>query len=36
VLTLPVPLESGLTAGLQVIVNNPQSPVISYALERWR
>ena len=36
VLTLPVALESGLTAGLQVIVNHPQSPVISYALERWR
>lgn len=36
VLTLPVPLESGLTTGLQVIINHPQSPVISWALERWR
>jgi amidase/aspartyl-tRNA(Asn)/glutamyl-tRNA(Gln) amidotransferase subunit A len=36
VLTLPVALASGLTAGLQVIVNNPRSPVIPWALERWR
>ena len=36
VLTLPVALPSGLTVGLQVIVNNPQSPVIPWALERWR
>jgi amidase/aspartyl-tRNA(Asn)/glutamyl-tRNA(Gln) amidotransferase subunit A len=35
VLTLPVPLPSGLTAGLQVVVNHPQSPVIPWALRRW-
>jgi aspartyl-tRNA(Asn)/glutamyl-tRNA(Gln) amidotransferase subunit A len=35
VLTLPVPLASGLTAGLQVVVNHPQSPVIPWALHRW-
>jgi aspartyl-tRNA(Asn)/glutamyl-tRNA(Gln) amidotransferase subunit A len=35
VLTLPVPLPSGLTAGLQVVVNHPQSPVIPWALHRW-
>ena len=35
VLTLPVPLPSGLTTGLQVIVNNPQSPALNWALERW-
>jgi aspartyl-tRNA(Asn)/glutamyl-tRNA(Gln) amidotransferase subunit A len=35
-LTLPVELPSGLTTGLQVIVNNPQSPVLNWALERWR
>jgi aspartyl-tRNA(Asn)/glutamyl-tRNA(Gln) amidotransferase subunit A len=35
VLTLPVPLASGLTAGLQVVVNHPQSPVIPWALRRW-
>jgi aspartyl-tRNA(Asn)/glutamyl-tRNA(Gln) amidotransferase subunit A len=35
-LTLPVPLPSGLTAGLQVIVNNTQSPVIPWALEKWK
>jgi aspartyl-tRNA(Asn)/glutamyl-tRNA(Gln) amidotransferase subunit A len=33
VLTLPVPLPSGLTTGLQIIVNHPRSPVISWALE---
>jgi amidase/aspartyl-tRNA(Asn)/glutamyl-tRNA(Gln) amidotransferase subunit A len=33
VLTIPVGLPSGLSAGLQVIVNHPQSPVISWALE---
>ena len=32
-LTIPVPLPSGLSAGLQVIVNNLQSPVVSWALE---
>ena len=35
VLTLPVALPSGLSAGLQVIVNHLQSPVLSFALERW-
>jgi aspartyl-tRNA(Asn)/glutamyl-tRNA(Gln) amidotransferase subunit A len=35
VLTLPVPLSSGLTAGLQVVVNHPQSPAIPWALRRW-
>jgi amidase/aspartyl-tRNA(Asn)/glutamyl-tRNA(Gln) amidotransferase subunit A len=33
VLTIPVPLPSGLSAGLQVIVNNPQSPAILWALK---
>ncbi|MEO7411857.1 MAG: amidase [Opitutaceae bacterium] len=36
VLTLPVSLPSGLTTGLQVIVNHPQSPVLNWALEQWR
>ena len=35
VLTLPVPLTSGLTAGLQVVINHPLSPVIPWALRRW-
>ena len=35
VLTLPVPLPSGLTAGLQIILNHPQSPVIPWALQHW-
>ena len=34
VLSIPVPLPSGLTAGLQVIVNSVQSPVIPWALQR--
>ena len=34
VLTLPVLLETGLSCGLQVIVNNPQSPVLGWALEQ--
>ena len=34
VLTLPVPLASGLSAGLQVVVNHPQSPVLPWALAR--
>jgi aspartyl-tRNA(Asn)/glutamyl-tRNA(Gln) amidotransferase subunit A len=34
VLSAPVPLPSGLTAGLQVIVNSVQSPVIPWALQR--
>lgn len=32
VLTLPVPLESGLTSGLQVVVSTPVSPAISWIL----
>ncbi|HEX2851767.1 MAG TPA: amidase [Opitutaceae bacterium] len=35
VLTLPVKLPSGLTTGLQVIVNHPQSPVLNWALNAW-
>jgi aspartyl-tRNA(Asn)/glutamyl-tRNA(Gln) amidotransferase subunit A len=34
VLTVPVPLPSGLTTGLQIIVNDPQSPVVNWALQR--
>jgi amidase/aspartyl-tRNA(Asn)/glutamyl-tRNA(Gln) amidotransferase subunit A len=34
VLSVPVALPSGLTAGLQVIVNSVQSPVIPWALKR--
>lgn len=33
VLTIPVSLPSGLTTGLQIVVNNVQSPVINWALE---
>lgn len=36
VLTVPVPLPSGLTTGLQIIVNHPQSPVVDWALARCR
>ena len=32
VLTIPVPLPSGLSTGIQVIVNSPESPVIPWAL----
>jgi amidase/aspartyl-tRNA(Asn)/glutamyl-tRNA(Gln) amidotransferase subunit A len=32
VLTLPVALDSGLSTGLQIIVNHPQSPVIQSSL----
>lgn len=32
VLTLPVALPSGLSTGLQVVVNHPQSPVIDFVL----
>jgi len=35
VLTVPVALPSGLTTGLQIIVNHPQSPVVNWALERF-
>ncbi|MEY3774076.1 MAG: hypothetical protein RLZZ129_856 [Verrucomicrobiota bacterium] len=34
ILTVPVPLPSGLTAGLQIVVNHPQSPVLPWALAR--
>jgi len=34
VLTIPVTLPSGLTTGLQIVVNHPQSPVVNWALER--
>lgn len=35
VLTVPVPLPSGMTTGLQIVVNHPQSPVVNWVLERW-
>jgi hypothetical protein len=35
VLTLPFPLDNGLSAGLQIIVNNPQSPVLPWALQSF-
>jgi aspartyl-tRNA(Asn)/glutamyl-tRNA(Gln) amidotransferase subunit A len=34
VLSIPVQLSSGLSAGLQVIVNNPLSPVLAWVLDR--
>jgi amidase/aspartyl-tRNA(Asn)/glutamyl-tRNA(Gln) amidotransferase subunit A len=34
VLTVPVALPSGLTTGLQIIVNTPASPVVNWALQR--
>ncbi len=34
VLTVPVALPSGLTTGLQIIVNHPQSPVVNWLLEK--
>jgi aspartyl-tRNA(Asn)/glutamyl-tRNA(Gln) amidotransferase subunit A len=33
VLTIPVPLPSGMTTGLQIVVNHPQSPVVNWVLE---
>ena len=33
-LTIPVPLPSGLSAGLQIVVNDPQSPAVSWVLDR--
>jgi amidase/aspartyl-tRNA(Asn)/glutamyl-tRNA(Gln) amidotransferase subunit A len=33
-LAIPVPLASGLTAGIQVIFNDPQSPVVPWVLDR--
>jgi len=35
VLTLPMPLASGLSAGLQVVVREPRSPVVPWALDRF-
>lgn len=35
VLTIPIPLPSGLTAGLQVVVREPQSPVVDWALRQF-
>jgi amidase/aspartyl-tRNA(Asn)/glutamyl-tRNA(Gln) amidotransferase subunit A len=35
VLTVPVALPSGLTTGLQIIVNHPQSPVVNWVLENF-
>ena len=34
VLTVPVALASGLSTGLQIVVNHPQSPVVNWALKR--
>jgi aspartyl-tRNA(Asn)/glutamyl-tRNA(Gln) amidotransferase subunit A len=34
VLTVPVALPSGLSTGLQIVVNHPQSPVINWVLEK--
>ena len=36
VLTVPVALPSGLSTGLQIVVNHPQSPVVNWVLENWR
>ena len=35
VLTVPVALAAGLTAGLQIVVPTQQSPVVAWALERF-
>lgn len=35
VLTLPVPLPSGLTTGIQVVINYSESPVLDWVLNRW-
>jgi amidase/aspartyl-tRNA(Asn)/glutamyl-tRNA(Gln) amidotransferase subunit A len=35
VLTVPVALPSGLSTGLQIIVNHPQSPVVNWALQQF-
>jgi aspartyl-tRNA(Asn)/glutamyl-tRNA(Gln) amidotransferase subunit A len=32
VLTIPLPLPSGLTAGLQIVVSDPRSPALDFAL----
>ncbi|PTY05000.1 amidase [Opitutaceae bacterium EW11] len=34
VLTVPVPLENGLSTGIQIVVNDPNSPVIPWVLKR--
>lgn len=34
VLSVPVPLPSGLTTGLQIVVKDPRSPVVPWALAR--
>jgi amidase/aspartyl-tRNA(Asn)/glutamyl-tRNA(Gln) amidotransferase subunit A len=34
-LAVPVPLPSGLTAGIQVVFNDPQSPVVPWVLDRF-
>jgi aspartyl-tRNA(Asn)/glutamyl-tRNA(Gln) amidotransferase subunit A len=34
VLTIPVKLPSGLSTGLQIVVNHPQSPVVNWVLEQ--
>jgi aspartyl-tRNA(Asn)/glutamyl-tRNA(Gln) amidotransferase subunit A len=36
VLTIPVPLPSGKSTGMQIILNHPQSPVISWVLDVCR
>jgi amidase/aspartyl-tRNA(Asn)/glutamyl-tRNA(Gln) amidotransferase subunit A len=35
-ITIPVPLPSGMSTGLQVIMNHPQSPVASWVLDVCR
>ena len=35
VLSIPVALPSGLTTGLQIVVNHTQSPAVSWALEKF-
>ncbi len=35
VLTVPVALPSGLSTGLQIVVNHPQSPVVNWALQQF-
>ena len=35
VLSVPVALPTGFTAGLQIVVNHPQSPVVNWALEKF-
>lgn len=34
VLTIPIKLKSGMTTAIQIVVNNPLSPVISWVLNR--